>query len=171
MASSPSLKDNRAYLFLARGVEENMTPDPDEHELVEVVRMPVEELLELRTLRQDSQFQWGCGHHARPGAAEGRLVSEGPPQYSILDLATADEETIRQAANLLVEGFRDNWPGAWPTEEEALEEVREALREGRICRAALGEDGTLLGWIGGMPAYEGKVWELHPLVVRPDFQT
>jgi aminoglycoside 6'-N-acetyltransferase I len=97
-------------------------------------------------------------------------VSEGPPQYSILDLATADEETIRQAANLLVEGFRDNWPGAWPTEEEALEEVREALREGRICRAALGEDGTVLGWIGGMPAYEGKVWELHPLVVRPDFQ-
>jgi GNAT superfamily N-acetyltransferase len=97
-------------------------------------------------------------------------VSEGPPQYSILDLATVDEETIRQAANLLVEGFRDNWPGAWPTEEEALEEVREALREGRICRAALGEDGTVLGWIGGMPAYEGKVWELHPLVVRPDFQ-
>ena len=93
-------------------------------------------------------------------------MSEGPPRYSILDLATADEETIGQAANLLVEGFRENWPGAWPTGEEALEEVREALEEGRICRAALGEDGTVLGWIGGMPAYEGKVWELHPLVVR-----
>ena len=97
-------------------------------------------------------------------------MSEGPPRYSILDLATADEETIGQAANLLVEGFRENWPGAWPTEEEALEEVREALGKGRICRAALGEDGTVLGWIGSMPAYEGKVWELHPLVVRPDFQ-
>lgn len=95
-------------------------------------------------------------------------MSEEQSRYAILDLATADEQTIRQAANLLVEGFRDNWPGAWPTEEEALEEVREALGEDRICRAALGEDGTALGWIGDMPAYEGKVWELHPLVVRPD---
>ena len=47
VASSPSLKDNRAYLFLARGVEETTTPDPDEHELVEVVRVPVNELLAL----------------------------------------------------------------------------------------------------------------------------
>jgi ADP-ribose pyrophosphatase len=47
LASSPSLKDNRAHLFLARGVEETSSPDPDEHELVEVVRVPVEELLGL----------------------------------------------------------------------------------------------------------------------------
>ena len=44
LASSPSLKDNWAYLFLARGVEVTMTPDPDEHELVEVVRVSVKEL-------------------------------------------------------------------------------------------------------------------------------
>src|SRR5919112_2108868 len=47
LASSPSLKDNWAYLFLARSVAEITTPDPDEHELVEVVRVPVEELLNL----------------------------------------------------------------------------------------------------------------------------
>jgi 8-oxo-dGTP pyrophosphatase MutT (NUDIX family) len=47
VASSPSLKDNRAYLFLARGVGESAAPDPDEHELVEVVRVPVKELLDL----------------------------------------------------------------------------------------------------------------------------
>ena len=47
VASSPSLKDNWAYLFLARSVAEITTPDPDEHELVEVVRVPVEELLNL----------------------------------------------------------------------------------------------------------------------------
>jgi ADP-ribose pyrophosphatase len=47
VASSPSLKDNWAYLFLARGVEETASPDPDEHELVEVVRVSVEELLDL----------------------------------------------------------------------------------------------------------------------------
>jgi ADP-ribose pyrophosphatase len=47
VASSPSLKDNWAYLFLARSVEETMRPTPDEHELVEVVRVPVKELLDL----------------------------------------------------------------------------------------------------------------------------
>jgi ADP-ribose pyrophosphatase len=40
LASSPSLKDNHAHLFLARGVEEKAAPDPDEHELVEVVKAP-----------------------------------------------------------------------------------------------------------------------------------
>jgi len=47
LASSPSLKDNWAYLFLACGVGKTAAPDPDEHELVEVVRVPVEEVLDL----------------------------------------------------------------------------------------------------------------------------
>jgi ADP-ribose pyrophosphatase len=47
VASSPSLKDNWAYLFLARGVEVTTAPDPDDHELMEVIRVPVEELLGL----------------------------------------------------------------------------------------------------------------------------
>ena len=47
LASSPSLKDNWAYLFLARGVEETAAPDPDEHELVELVRVPLRELPDL----------------------------------------------------------------------------------------------------------------------------
>jgi ADP-ribose pyrophosphatase len=47
LASSPSLKDNWAYLFLAHGVEETAAPDPDEHELVEVVRVPVDDLPNL----------------------------------------------------------------------------------------------------------------------------
>jgi len=44
IASSPSLKDNWAYLFLARGVEPSAPPDPDEHERVEVVGVPVGDL-------------------------------------------------------------------------------------------------------------------------------
>ena len=44
LASSPSLKDNWAYLFLARGVEETAPPDPDEHESIEVVRVPLGEV-------------------------------------------------------------------------------------------------------------------------------
>ncbi len=44
VASSPSLKDNWAYLFLARGVEEVAPPDPDEHESIEVVYVPLGEV-------------------------------------------------------------------------------------------------------------------------------
>jgi len=47
LASSPSLKDNWAYLYLARGVEETSAPDPDEHELVEVAKVPVRKILDL----------------------------------------------------------------------------------------------------------------------------
>ena len=45
LASSPSLKNNWAHLYLARGVECVEPPQPDEYERVEVVLVPVEELL------------------------------------------------------------------------------------------------------------------------------
>ena len=44
LASSPSLKDNWAYLFIARGVEPAAAPAPDEYERVEAVSVPVGEL-------------------------------------------------------------------------------------------------------------------------------
>lgn len=31
---------------------------------------------------------------------------------------------------------------------------------------AMLDGGALLGWVGGLPEYRGRVWELHPLVVR-----
>ncbi len=86
----------------------------------------------------------------------------------IMDLTPDDAVLVGQAAGLLVEGFRDHWPDAWPDLPSALTEVREALSADRICRAAVDERGLLLGWIGGIPGgYSGRVWELHPLVVRP----
>lgn len=88
----------------------------------------------------------------------------------IVDLSLADESAIHQAAELLVNGFRTHWPNAWPDMDAALAEVREALDPDKICRAALDDDGTLLGWTGGLPTYDGHVWELHPLVVRPERQ-
>ncbi len=86
----------------------------------------------------------------------------------IADLSAADESGIQQAAELLVEGFKEHWPDAWPDMDSALAEVREFLAEDRIARVALDEDGRVVGWIGGQPHYEGHVWELHPLVVRKD---
>ena len=37
------------------------------------------------------------------------------------------------------------------------------LESERICRVAVDEQGRLMGIIGGIPAYDGHVWELHPL--------
>jgi ADP-ribose pyrophosphatase len=45
VASSPSLKDNWAHLYLARGVSRDAPPQPDEYERVEVVLAPLRELL------------------------------------------------------------------------------------------------------------------------------
>jgi aminoglycoside 6'-N-acetyltransferase I len=88
----------------------------------------------------------------------------------IVDLPPADEELVRQVAGMLVEGFREGWPEAWPDLESAIEEVRESFEAGRISRVALDERGAAVGWVGGLPRYGGRVWELHPLVVRPDVQ-
>jgi ADP-ribose pyrophosphatase len=46
LASSPSLKDNWAHLFLARRVARSAAPRPDEYERVEVVLVPVGEIAE-----------------------------------------------------------------------------------------------------------------------------
>src|SRR2546421_10875594 len=81
-----------------------------------------------------------------------------------------NESVHRQAAVLVVEGFAANWPGSWPDLESAMEEVRESLAAERISRVALDEDGTVLGWVGGISQYRGHVWELHPLVVRVNQQ-
>jgi len=85
-------------------------------------------------------------------------------------MGSLDEGMHRQAANLLVIGFARHWPKAWPTLESALDEVEEGLEVGKICRAALTESGEVLGWIGGIPEYDGHAWELHPLVVHPRYQ-
>jgi aminoglycoside 6'-N-acetyltransferase I len=88
----------------------------------------------------------------------------------IVDLDCGNEETLRQAAALLVEGFKEHWPDAWPGMHNALRTVRESWGEDHISRAAVDESGTVLGWIGGIGSYGTNVWELHPLVVRPDLQ-
>ena len=85
----------------------------------------------------------------------------------IVDLTSADDGLIRQCAALLVEGFRVMAPDGWTTMDEALAEMAECLDAAYICRVAVDETGVVLGWIGGRPQYDGHVWELHPIVVRP----
>ena len=80
----------------------------------------------------------------------------------IVDLAGQPDHLLEQAALLLVEGFTE--PRGWPTIELGREEVAMVVRDG-FARAMLDGD-VILGWIGGLPEYQGRVWELHPMVVR-----
>ena len=80
----------------------------------------------------------------------------------IVDLSTQPDSVLEQAALLLVEEF--NGPHGWPTIEAAREEVAAVVRNG-FARAMMNDD-VVLGWVGGLPEYHGRVWELHPMVVR-----
>ncbi len=88
----------------------------------------------------------------------------------IIDFPLDDENAIRQAASMLVEGFKAHWPHAWPDMDSALMEVRKAFGAGRITRIAVDENGDVLGWISAIREYGGNAWELHPLVVRLNHQ-
>jgi aminoglycoside 6'-N-acetyltransferase I len=83
----------------------------------------------------------------------------------IIDITGEDKSVVRQAAELLV----DLLPEGWPTIESALDEVGEAVAPDRIRRAAV-EGDEVVGWVGGLERYRGRVWELHPLAVRRDVQ-
>ena len=75
-------------------------------------------------------------------------------------LTIEDKNWVREAALLLVEGFKHSWN----TLEEALEEVEECLEEGKTALAAV-EEGKVVGFIGAKPQYGNTGWEMHPLVV------
>ena len=90
--------------------------------------------------------------------------------YKITTLQPDNDHLIQQAAQLLTDAFHEHWPEAWPTFDEALKEVYEMLAAERICRAAVDDHENLLGIIGGIPTYDGHVWELHPLAVQPNMQ-
>ena len=88
----------------------------------------------------------------------------------IISLQKENEDLIQQAAQLLVDSFREHWPEAWPTLQDGLKEIDEMLEIERICLVAIDDENKLLGIIGGIPQYDGNVWELHPLAVQPNIQ-
>lgn len=82
----------------------------------------------------------------------------------IVDLKDQPGSLREQAAVLLVEHFDE--PRGWPTLESARREVEQVIGDGFV-RAAL-DARQLIGWIGGLPQYNGRVWELHPMVVHKE---
>jgi aminoglycoside 6'-N-acetyltransferase I len=93
-----------------------------------------------------------------------------PSPFIISALKPDNTQAIEQAAIILTDAFHEHWPDAWPTHEEAVQEVTEMTAEDRISLAAFDPDGNVIGWIGGISEYDGNVWELHPLAVKPDMQ-
>ncbi len=92
------------------------------------------------------------------------------PNLVVSDLTANDALLIEHIAAMLVSAFAQLAPAAWPDLASARAEVHESFAEDRISRVAIDEQGVALGWIGGIAAYDGHVWELHPLVVLPDRQ-
>lgn len=89
-----------------------------------------------------------------------------------MDIVSMHEATPAQRealAAMLVTAFAENWPAAFPTLEDGRQEIVEAFAVDRVPLMALME-GEPVGWIGAISTYDGNVWELHPLVVHPDWQ-
>jgi aminoglycoside 6'-N-acetyltransferase I len=83
--------------------------------------------------------------------------------FSICDLA-ADAAWLDPTAQLLFDAFR-NRSEEWQDLESARREVLASLDGDRISRVFIDDSGAARGWIGAIPAYAGRVWEIHPLVV------
>ncbi len=87
----------------------------------------------------------------------------------IMALHPEETQTIQQVAELTLEAFA-HIPD-WLTEmDAALKEIRDSFAPGHLSRVALDEAGNALGWVGGIPQYEGHAFELHPLAVKPSAQ-
>lgn len=84
---------------------------------------------------------------------------------SIEELDADDRERL---ATIVLEGFAEHAPDAWPTIELAREEIDDYFeREKRLSRVVRLDDDALAGWIAAHHAW-GHVWEIHPLVVAPE---
>ena len=79
----------------------------------------------------------------------------------VVDLALLPPAAHDRAAEMLVSEFEA--PSGWPDFASARAEVEHVLGAGFARAALMGEE--LVGWIGALPEYHGRVWELHPLVV------
>ncbi len=86
----------------------------------------------------------------------------------IISLDAASHDQREDAAEILMTAL-GHCPSAWHDMPSARDEVGTFLNNpDRFSFAAL-EGGRLMGWIGGI-RQSRYVWELHPLVVRPQSQ-
>jgi len=86
----------------------------------------------------------------------------------VKNLFDLSEEARDQAARLLVEGFKEMAPNAWPDPSSARVDIDELMEDDEnIMIAAFDSQNRMVGWIGAQPSHGPQGWELHPLVVDP----
>jgi aminoglycoside 6'-N-acetyltransferase I len=85
----------------------------------------------------------------------------------IIPISSAKGAQIEQAASVLIEALRE-FSAGWEDLDSASVETRTFLTPERLAFLALENDVTV-GWIGAI-RHTGDLWELHPLVVLPDWQ-
>ncbi|MEX2284554.1 MAG: GNAT family N-acetyltransferase [Gemmatimonadota bacterium] len=90
-------------------------------------------------------------------------------ELGFVPMADLDAEQRRAVAQLLYDAFV-GWPESWTSLDAAEQEVAESLAADRISLVALDDANQVVGWIGAISNYHGRVWELHPLAVQPDLQ-
>lgn len=87
----------------------------------------------------------------------------------ITDLTPERRDLIDQAAAVLHAAFVGR-SDDWQSIDSARAEVVESLADERISRVAVAPGGEVVGWIGAIPTYGGRVWEVHPLVVDTSYR-
>lgn len=88
--------------------------------------------------------------------------------FTVEDLRASETARAEAAARLIHLAFARF--GAWTTMSEARDEVAASFGDDRMSRAAITDDGMVLGWIAAIRQYDGLVWELHPIVVDERFR-
>jgi aminoglycoside 6'-N-acetyltransferase I len=86
-----------------------------------------------------------------------------PDQARIVDL-TSDRGLIDETARLLFDAFQGRTED-WQDLDSAKREVEASLGPDHVSRVLVDPFARVLAWIGALPIYGGRVWEIHPLVV------
>ncbi len=76
----------------------------------------------------------------------------------------------QEAAAIILVDALQHAPSAWRDQSAAQAEVASFLDDPERAAIALLEEHRLIGWVGRISCYDGKAWELHPLVVDPSLQ-
>jgi aminoglycoside 6'-N-acetyltransferase I len=91
-----------------------------------------------------------------------------PDGVRAIDLSAAGPDAVDEIAAFVPRCFA-RW-GYLPSVAAARAELSDSLGPARLSRVAVAEDGRVLGWYGAIREYDGRVWELHPMAVRPEHQ-
>lgn len=87
--------------------------------------------------------------------------------YQIVNIAEQSKYQI-DAARILMKTFTDLGNNTWPDIATAMNEIDECIDLPNICIGII-LDNYLVGLVGLRPMYK-ETWELHPLVIKKEYQ-